>query len=166
MKIEQRKANKTEMAAYVAQAIEQARVGLPAYEGSLSPTGSTVFYSRSMAGAFERYADLKAQGWTLMHEIQILTTGTFDFVAKKPEAIFQLDIPQISARAEAAYQREIEQHNAAVKRQEQREAEVIAEFERREAARRAQLLEEVRADIERQTNPRFKRANENGFQYR
>lgn len=166
MKLEIRKTNKTELAAYVAQAIELARVGMPSYEGSLDPTGSCVFYSRTLHEAFEKYADLKAKGWTLAHHIPVLTGGSHDFVAVKPESVFEADIPAITARAEAAYQREIDQHNAAVKRQDAQEAEVLAEFERREAQRRAQLLIEIRADLTQQQNPRFKRSDDNGYQYR
>ena len=166
MKLEIRKANKTELAAYVAQAIELARVGMPAHEGSLDPTGSTVFYNRTAHAAMERYADLKAAGWTLAHHIPVLTGRSHDFVAIKPESLFELDIPAITVRAEAAYHREIEQHNATLKRQEQQEAEVLAEFERREAERKAQLLTEIRADLAQQQNPRFKRSDDNGYQYR
>ncbi|MGH8386694.1 MAG: hypothetical protein ACRESJ_14550 [Pseudomonas sp.] len=166
MKLNIRKANKVERAAYVAQAIELARVGKPAYEGSLDPTGSTVFYNRTSHEAFEKYADLKAEGWELVHEIPVLTGGLHDFTAKKPESLFQKDIPAITARAEAAYQREIENHNAAVARQERDEAEVMAEFERREAERKAQLLADIRADLSQQQNPRFKRSDDNGYQYR
>ena len=166
MKLETRKANKTEQTAYVARAIEQARIGLPAHEGSLDPTGSTVFISRTNHEAMERYADLKATGWTLAHHLPVLAGNLHDFTAIKPDTIFELDIPQISARAEAAYKAEIETHNLAVARKEQQEAEIMVEFERREAARRAQLLEDVRADIERQANPRFKRSDVNGYQHR
>ncbi|WP_353740746.1 hypothetical protein WHX55_15710 [Pseudomonas fluorescens] len=165
MKLEIRKANKTELAAYVAQAIQLARVGAPSHEGSVNPTGSCVFYSRTTHEALEKYADLKALGWELEHTIPALTKGLLEFTARKSEELFQKDIPLISAKAEAAYQREIEQHNAAVKRQEQQEAEVMAEFERREAERKAQLLAEVRADLSQQQNPRFKRSDVNGYQY-
>lgn len=139
-----KKATKTEMAVYVAQAIEQARVGAPAYEGSLDPTGSTVFYNRTQHEAMEKYSDLKAQGWELIHEIPVMTKGLHDFSARKPEALFQLDIPQITVRAEAAYHAWIEKHNAAVLREEQNEKEIMEEFNRREEARKAQLLEDIR----------------------
>lgn len=166
MKLEIRKANKAELAAYVAQAIELARVGAPSYEGSLDPTGSCVFYNRTNHEAFEKYHTLATEGWTLIHEIPVLTGGLHDFTARKPEALFEKDIPAITARAEAAYQREIESHNASVRKQEQNEAEIMAEFERRETARKAQLLAEIRADLDQQQNPRFKRSDSNGFQYR
>lgn len=166
MKLESRKANKTEQTAYIAQAIKLARVGAPAYEGSLDPTGSTVFYNRTPHEAFEKYALLAAEGWTLIHTIPVLTGGLHDFSATKPEAVFQLDIPQITARAEAAYKAGIESHNAAVARQERDEAEVMAEFERRETERKAQLMADIRADLSNQQNPRFKRSDSNGYQYR
>lgn len=165
MKLETRKVNKTEQAAYIARAIELARIGAPAYEGSLDPTGSTLFYSRTTHEALEKYSDLKARGWELIHEIPALTNGLHEFSARKPAAVFELDIPQISARAEAAYKAEIESHNAAVARQERDEAEVMAEFERREAERKAQLLADIRADLSQQQNPRFKRSDDNGYQY-
>lgn len=166
MKLETRKANKAEQAAYITRAIEIARVAAPAYEGSLDPTGSTVFYNRTSHEAFEKYANLKAAGWELIHNIPVLTGGLHDFSAKKPEAVFELDIPTITARAEAAYKAEIDSHNAAVARQERDEAEVMAEFERRETERKAKLMAEIRADLSSQQNPRFKRSDLNGYQYR
>jgi hypothetical protein len=140
------KPNKADQAAYVAQAIEQARIGAPAYEGSANPTGSVVFYNRTAHEAFERWADLKAQGWELIYEIPVFAGKLFDFSARKPEEVFELDIPVITLRAEAAYKAGIEKHNAAVQRQLQDEAEIMAEFERRETARKVKLLEDIREE--------------------
>jgi len=137
--------SKSEQAAYVATAIESARNGPPSYEGSLDPTGSTVFYHSTSHGALERYADLKAQGWTLIHEIPVMTKGIFDFSARKPDAVFALDIPQIETRAIAAYLAGIARHNAQIERQQRDDAEVLQEFERREALRKAKVIEDIKA---------------------
>jgi hypothetical protein len=145
MIIELKQPSKTELAAYVSQAIEQARVGAPSYEGSLDPTGSTVFYNRTSHEALEKYADLKALGWTLIHEIPVLTKGIFDFTARKPDDVFALDIPQISARAEASYLAGIERYNTQIERQQKDDAEILAEYERREAARKACVIEDIKA---------------------
>jgi len=137
--------NKNEQAAFVSQAIEQARIGAPSYEGSLDPTGSTVFYHRTTHEALEHYADLKALGWSLMHHVPVMTKGIFEFAASKPDDVFALDIPQIEARAIAAYLAGIARHNAQIERQARDDAEIMAEFERREEARKARVIDEIKA---------------------
>ncbi|MGH8386650.1 MAG: hypothetical protein ACRESJ_14325 [Pseudomonas sp.] len=78
-----RKVLKTEQAEYIQNAIEFARTAAPAYEGSLDPTGSTLFLHLTTHAALEHYADLKAAGWELQHMIPALADKTFSVAADR-----------------------------------------------------------------------------------
>lgn len=145
-----RKILKAEQAEYIEQAIEFARTAAPQHEGSAHPTGSTIFYVRTTHEALERYADLKADGWTLQHEIPALNTGPLSFVANKPDHVFEIDKPLIAQRAEQSYFKEVEAHNKEAQRLKDKAAFVEAEFQRIEAERQANL----RAELEQQYDSR------------
>ncbi|MNJ21183.1 hypothetical protein D3C77_155290 [compost metagenome] len=145
-----RKILKAEQAEYIEQAIEFARTDVPQHEGSVQPTGSTIFYVRTIHEALERYADLKAEGWTLQHGIPALDVAPLSFVAIKPDQVFETDKALIAKRAEQAYLREVEAHNKEAQRLKDKSAFVEAEFQRLEAERQATL----RAELEKQYDNR------------
>ncbi|MFV3283160.1 hypothetical protein ACNFCI_03720 [Pseudomonas sp. NY15356] len=145
-----RKVLKAEQHDYIRRAIEIARTAPAAYEGSLDPTGSTIFQHRTIHEALEHYADLKAQGWELEHLTPACNDKLFSFSAKKPEHVFEQDILQIAARAEKAYLKEIEIHNKEAQRLKDKAAFIEAEFNRLEEERKASL----RAELERQFDSR------------
>ncbi|WP_146022360.1 hypothetical protein [Pseudomonas sp. FW305-70] len=162
MKLEIRKSNKAEKAAYVEQAIQAARIGLPQHEGSRQPTGRTIYYVQTTHEALERFAQLKAEGWELCNSSTALVVAPqvpLSFVAIAPDHVFETYIPLITASAEAAYEKEIIQHNELFKKQEQRAKEVLEEFERRESERKAALMAEIELEVEARHNPRFERAD-------
>jgi len=134
---------KTEQAAYVQDAIDRARTAPAAYEGSLDPTGSTLFHHRTVHEALEHYADLKADGWSLDHGALVFDDKLYSFIAIKPSDVFEKDIPQIALRAEAAYIREVEAHNREAKKLQERAEFIKTEFARREAERQQALMDEI-----------------------
>lgn len=138
-----RKVLKAEQAQYIEHAIEIARNAPAALEGSLDPAGSVEFYHRTMHEALEHYADLKADGWLLEHTAPVLYNKLFSIVCKKPDHIFELDKPQIAARAEQAYLKSVEEHNKQAKQLQERQAFIEEEFERREEQRKAALRVEL-----------------------
>jgi hypothetical protein len=150
---------KTEQAEYVQQAIDRARTAPAAYEGSLDPTGSTVFYHTTVHEALEHYAKLHADGWTLQHAAPVFYDKLNSFVAIKPESVFEKDIPQIAARAEAAYAKEVEQHNLNAKKLQERAKEIQLEFDRREEERKALLMAEITKQYDAYQNPTFDRVD-------
>lgn len=145
-----RKILKAEQAEYIEQAIERARHAAPSYEGSLDPTGSTLFQHRTVHEAFEHYADLKSDGWTLEHAIPVCFDKLHSFVANKPDHVFETDKPMIAQRAEQAYLKQVEDHNKEAQRLKDKAAFVESELQRLEAKRQADL----RAELEEQFNNR------------
>lgn len=146
---------KTEQAAYVQDAIDRARAAPAAHEGSLDPTGSTLFYHRTVHEALEHYADLKAEGWSLEHTAPVFYDKLHSFVAVKPNHVFEKDIPQIAARAEQAYLKVVEDHNKQAKKLQERQAFIESEFERREAERQAALRTEIEREYDSRGRSRF-----------
>ena len=132
-----RKTLKAEQAQYIEQAITLARTANPSYEGSLDPTGSTLFQHRTIHEAFEHYASLKADGWTLEHAIPVCFDKLHSFVANKPDHVFEIDKPLIAHRAEQAYIKEVEDHNKEAQHLKDRAAFVEYEFQRSEEERKA-----------------------------
>ena len=145
-----RKILKAEQAEYIERAIEFARTDIPQHEGSVKLTGSTKFYVRTIHEALERYADLKADGWTLQHSIPALDVAPLSFVAIKPEHVFEADKPLIAKRAEQDYIKEVEAHNKEAQRLKDKADFVESEFNRLEEERKAQL----RADLAKQYDNR------------
>ncbi|MBF8731944.1 hypothetical protein IRZ59_16020 [Pseudomonas guariconensis] len=145
-----RKVLKAEQHDYIQRAIEIARNAPAQYEGSLHPTGSTIFQHRTIHEALEHYADLKAQGWELEHLTPACYDKLFSFSAKKPEHVFEQDIPQIVLNAEKMYLREVEEHNKQAKKLQERKAFVEQEFARLEEERKAKL----RTELEKQFDSR------------
>ncbi|MFG0352914.1 hypothetical protein ACF8LD_17945 [Pseudomonas sp. zbq_5] len=133
---------KTEQAAYVQRAIELARTGPAQHEGSLDPTGSTIFQYPTFGAALEGFADLKAQGWKLEPSFCQCFPTLYSVVAIKPDHIFEKEISQIALRAEAAYAKEVEDHNNEVQRLKDKAEFVALGLKRRDEALRAELEEE------------------------
>lgn len=139
---------KTEQAAYVQNAIDFARrSAVAAHEGSLHPTAYTTFYVRTTNEGMERYAELKAEGWTLLDNTLHLMAEpgkALSFIAKCPESVFEeIYIPLIAANAEKAYVAEVEAHNREAKKLQERAEFIQQEFQRREAERQQALMDEI-----------------------
>ncbi|EKT4466783.1 hypothetical protein QEL93_002185 [Pseudomonas putida] len=137
-----RKVLKAEQHDYIQRAIEIARTAPAAYEGSLDPTGSTIFQFRTFEEALEAYSDLKSDGWKLQQNSSQCFSTLFSFVAFKPNHVFELDIPQIALRAEKAYLKEVADHNKEAQRLKDRAEHVEREFARRNEVLRAELEKE------------------------
>lgn len=150
-----RKILKAEQAEYIEQAILLARTAAPQHEGSVRPTGSTMFYARTTHEALERYADLKAEGWTLQHGVPALSCAPLSFVAVKPDHVFEADKPLIAQCAEKDYIREVEVHNKEAQRLKDKTAFVESEFKRLEAERQAALRAELEEQYDNRGRVRF-----------
>ena len=157
-----RKVLKAEQAEHIQLAIEIARTAPAQHEGTVLPTGSTIFQHRTIHEALEHYADLKAQGWQLEHLNPACYDRLFSFVAKKPEHIFEQDIPQIALNAEKDYLKIVEDHNKQAKQLQERQAFIEEEFERREEQRKAALRAELAREYD--NRGRVQRVNSTDIQ--
>ncbi|MFF5866804.1 hypothetical protein [Pseudomonas sp. NPDC012596] len=160
---------KTEQAAYVQNAIDFARRSSAApHEGSLQPTAYTTFYVTTTNEGLEKYAELKAEGWTLLDNtlhLMAVPGKALSLVCKCPESVFETYIPIIAANAEKAYVAEVEAHNRQAQKLQERAKEIQLEFDRREEERKALLMAEITKEFDQKARAQFVPAASNGLHH-
>jgi hypothetical protein len=146
---------KTEQADFVKSAIERAKNAPAQHEGSLTPTGRTIFYFSHMHEALQRWAELSATGWTLDTQVPALLVAPqvpLSFTAICPNNVFESYFPLIAERAEKDYVKQVEEHNKQAAKLKEREAFIESEFQRLEQERLAQLRADLAAQYDARSN--------------